>query len=84
MTESEARRRAARLKSLEAVQRRLTVAEDKATELAAERGLALLAASDAGASRAELAKATGLSQARITQVLREARRRFAILNTIVT
>jgi hypothetical protein len=72
------------LRTLKSIQGRLAKAEADATTLAAERGAALLEASDAGASRADLQAATGLSQARITQVLREARRRRAALDLIPT
>lgn len=72
-TKPRALSRAKALTLAEQAQRDLDKAEANASERAGKRDAALLAASDAGASRAQLEDRTGLSQARITQVLRRAR-----------
>lgn len=67
MTKSQALKRAAD------TQRRLNQAEAIATERAGDRDQAVFAAQQEGASYAELETATGLSTARITQILRRSR-----------
>lgn len=54
-------------------QERLTKAEATANALAFARNKAVLAAKDAGATHPDLQAATGLSQARVAQVLRRER-----------
>lgn len=61
------------LTRLRTVQKRLASAEDKATELADERNHAMAAAAAHGATYRELQEASGLSHARVAQVLRRAR-----------
>lgn len=51
----------------------LNKAEAKATEAAAERDAWVYRAQEAGATYAEIQEATGLSTARVTQVLRKVR-----------
>lgn len=51
----------------------LNQAEQKATSAAADRDQAVLDAQVAGATYAEIQQATGLSTARVTQVLRRQR-----------
>lgn len=56
-------------------QKRLDDAEAKATAAATERDAAVLVAQESGATYAEIQEATGLSTARVTQVLRRQRER---------
>lgn len=56
-----------------ATQDRLNRDEQRATESAAKRDKAVLEAQEAGATYAEIQAATGLSTARVTQVLRRQR-----------
>jgi DNA-directed RNA polymerase specialized sigma24 family protein len=58
-------------------QKALNKAEAAATEAAAYRDLAVHDAQVAGASYAEIQTATGLSTARVTQILRKARQAAA-------
>lgn len=67
MNKSQALKRAAD------TQRRLNQAEAIATERAQDRDRAVYQAQVEGASYAEIQEATGLSTARITQILRRAR-----------
>lgn len=64
---------AASLTAVATAQARLDKAVRNSKDAAAIRDDALLAAAAAGATRAMLEERTGLSQARITQVLRRAR-----------
>ena len=61
------------LKRAEDTQRRLNQAEAIATERDSDRDQAVYAAQVEGASYAEIQTATGLSTARVTQILRRAR-----------
>lgn len=61
------------LKRAAAAQGRLNTAEAKATDAASERDQWVFIAQQAGASYAEIQEATGLSTARVTQVLRKVR-----------
>jgi hypothetical protein len=61
------------LTTVRKAQERLNKAETEANTLAEARNKALLAAKDAGATHPELQETTGLSQARIAQVLRRER-----------
>lgn len=63
------------LKDAAAAQDRLNRDEQRATESAAKRDAAMAQAKGVGATYAELQDATGLSVARVTQVLRRARDR---------
>lgn len=63
----------AALTQVRKAQERLNKAEQTSDALAEARSKALLAAKDAGATHPELQEATGLSQARIAQVLRRER-----------
>lgn len=54
-------------------QKRLNDLEARATDAGKERSAYILAAQEAGATYAEIQAATGLSTARVTQVLRKAR-----------
>jgi hypothetical protein len=72
-TKPKAPSRAASLTAVRKAQARLTDLETKADDAATARNQAVLVASDAGNSRADLQEATGVSQSRITQILRRAR-----------
>lgn len=61
------------LTALKRAQAALDKAEQAATEKAARRNRAMVDAADKGATRATLQAVTGLSSARVTQVLRRAR-----------
>lgn len=61
------------LKNAKTYQERLNKAERAATQAAAERDATVLEAQEAGATYAEIQAATGLSTARVTQVLRRQR-----------
>lgn len=63
------------LKRAAAAQDRLNTAEAKATDAAADRDDWVYIAQTAGATYAEIQAATGLSTARVTQVLRKVRAR---------
>lgn len=76
-----ARSKAQALKSLGARQQHLNDLEARASRAALERDALLLEAQDLGASYADLEDATGLSTARVTQVLRRARQRRSITQT---
>lgn len=65
------------LKAAAVCQRRLNEAERKATEAALARDDAMAAARETGATYADLEAATGLSTARVTQVLRKVRQRLS-------
>lgn len=60
-------------KAVKATQARLNAAEAKAASASAVRDAAVLKAATEGATRAELQDWTGLSAARVTQILRRAR-----------
>lgn len=62
------------LKRASASQRTLNAAEEKATHAALARDQAVYDAQTMGATYAEIQDVTGLSTARITQVLRKVRR----------
>lgn len=66
--------KAAALRTAAKAQKRLNDLEDRATAAAGERDAHLLAAQQLGATYAELQEATGLSAARVTQILRRTRR----------
>lgn len=72
-----------RLRTAAARQRALNAAETKATEAATERDQAFLAAAEDGATYADLEQVTGLSNARVTQILRKARERAAAAATTI-
>lgn len=61
------------LRSAKERQRALNTAEQAATDAAQRRDRAVYAAQESGATYADIQAATGLSIARITQVLRKAR-----------
>lgn len=61
------------LNALKRSQAALNKAQEAADAKAKTRDRHLLAAADNGAKRADLEQATGLSQARVTQLLRRAR-----------
>jgi hypothetical protein len=73
MGQEHTRHQSATLRALKLAQDKLDRAETAANARAVARDDRLLAASEAGASRRSLEEATGLSPARITQVLRRAR-----------
>lgn len=61
------------LRSAKTAQEVLNRAERRATEAAADRDQRVHAAQEVGATYAEIQEATGLSTARVTQVLRKVR-----------
>lgn len=65
--------KAQRLRIAKAAQERLNKAEAKATEAASTRDQAVHDSQAQGATYAEIQEATGLSTARVTQVLRKVR-----------
>jgi hypothetical protein len=75
MTDATARRKTRTLARAMTDQARLDKAERTATDAAARRDASVLEAQEAGNTYADLTDATGLSTARITQVLRRDRQR---------